>query len=80
MHLLHQMVRAQQARNVKILGLVRAMTGAYSFVGCANDLKSHPVLQKVIEEILKQTIECGYFIQSYIRRNSGGTWCMLFEA
>jgi hypothetical protein len=73
MHLLHQMVQAQQARNVKILSLVKAMTDAYSFVVSADELKSHPVLQNIIEEILKQTIECGYFIQGYTRRNFGGT-------
>ena len=74
------MVQAQQARNVKILSLVRVMTDTYSFVVSADELKSHPVLQNIIEEILKQTIECGYFIQGYTRRNFGGTWCMFFEA
>jgi hypothetical protein len=72
-HLFDQMVQAQKARNVKILNLVRAMTDAYSFVVSADELKSHPVLQNIIEEILKQTIECGYFIQGYTRRNFGGT-------
>src|SRR6266576_4560493 len=63
------MVQAQQARDVKILDLVRAMENTYSFVVSADELNSHPVLQDIMEEILKQTIECGYFIQNYTRRN-----------
>jgi hypothetical protein len=68
------MVQAQQARDVKILDLVRAMESTYSFTVSADELKSQPVLQDIMEEILKQTIECGYFIQGYTRRNFGGTW------
>ena len=68
------MVQAQQARNDKILGLITAMGDTFSFVVSADELKSHPVLQDIMEEILKQTIECGYFIQVYTRRNFGGTW------
>jgi hypothetical protein len=68
------MVQAQQARNDKILGLITAMEDTFSFVVSADELKSHPVLQDIMEEILKQTIECGYFIQVYMRRNFGGTW------
>ena len=67
------MVQAQQARDVKILDLVRAMENTYSFVVSADELKRHLVLQDIMEEILKQTIECGYFIQGYTRRNFGGT-------
>jgi hypothetical protein len=67
------MVQAQQARDVKILDLIRAMENAYSFVVSADELKNHPVLQDIIEQILKQTIECGYFIQGYARHNFGGT-------
>ena len=76
-HLLDQMVQAQQARNVKILGLVKAMEDAYSFVVSADELKSHSVHQDIMEEILKQTIECGYFIQGYARRSFGGMWYVL---
>ena len=68
------MVQAQQARNVKILGLVITMEETFSFVVSADELKSHPVLQDIMEEILKQTIECGYFIQVYTRRDFGGMY------
>ena len=73
------MVQAQQARNMKILGLVRVMDNVYSIVVSADDLRSHSVLQDTVAAILKQTIECGYFIEDYTRRNFGGTW-MLLEA
>jgi hypothetical protein len=76
-HRCDQMVQAQQARNVKILGLVKAMENTYSIVVSADQLKSNPLLQDVMEDILKQTIKCGEFIQVYARRNFGGTWFVL---
>ena len=72
-HLFDQMAQAQQAWNMKILDLVREMEKTYSFEVSADELKSHPVLQDIMEEILKQTIECGYFIQGYTRRRFGAT-------
>jgi len=66
------MVQAQRARDQQILGLVTAMENTYSFVVSADELKSHPVLQDIMERILKQTIECGYFIQEYTQHNFGG--------
>ena len=68
------MVQAQRARDQQILGLVTAMENTYSFVVSADELKSHPVLQDIMERILKQTIESGYFIQEYTQRNFGGTF------
>jgi len=68
------MVLAQQAQDLKILDLVRTMENTYSFVVSVDELKKHPVPQDIVEQILKQTIECGYFIQEYMRRNFGGTW------
>jgi hypothetical protein len=66
------MVQAQQTRDMKILDLIRAMENAYSFVVSMEELKNHPALQDIIEQILKQTIECGYFIQGYACHNFGG--------
>ena len=68
------MVQAEQARCMKIVDLIRAMENAYSFVVSADELKNNHVLQDVIKQILKQMIECGYFIQGYARRNFGGMW------
>jgi hypothetical protein len=73
-YLFGQMVQAQQARDLKILDLVGTMENTYSFVISAEELRSYPVLQDIVEQILKQTIECGYFIQGYMGRNFGGTW------
>jgi hypothetical protein len=72
-YLFTQMIQAQQTRDKQILDLVTAMENTYSFVVSADELKSHPVLQDIVEQILKQTIECGYFIQAYTRRNFGST-------
>ena len=67
------MVQAQQARDQQIIGLITAMENTHSFMVSADELKSHPVLQDIVGQILKQTIECGYFIQEYAQRNFGGT-------
>ena len=68
------MVKAQEIRDLKILDLVRTMENTYSFVVSVDKLKNYPVLQDIVEQILKQTIECGYFIQGYTRCSFGGTW------
>ena len=65
-------MQAQQARDSKILDLVTAMEKTYSFAVSADELKNYPVLQDIIVLLLKQTIECGYFIQDYTRYNFGG--------
>jgi hypothetical protein len=67
------MVKVQQARDQKILDLVIAMEHTYSFTVSGNELKNHPIVQDIVEQILKQTIECRYFIQEWKRRNIGGT-------
>jgi hypothetical protein len=74
-YLFDQMVLAQQARDIKILDLVRAMESTYSLVVSADhdELKSSPVLQDIIEKILMQTIECGYFIREYMQHSFGGS-------
>jgi hypothetical protein len=74
------MVQAQQNRDQKILDLVTTMEDTYSFVDSMDELKKNHVLQDIVEQILKQTIECGYFIQGYMRHNFGGMWWFLFAA
>ena len=66
------MVQAQHTRDLKILELVKAMEKTYSFAVSADELKNSSVLQDIFVLILKQTIECGYFIQEYTRHNFGG--------
>lgn len=48
------------------------MADVYSFVTLVERLKDNENLQDTVEEILKQTIECGFFIQEYARRSFGG--------
>jgi len=71
------MIQAQQKRDQMILDLVKMMEDTYSFVDSMDELKRNRVLQDIVEQILKQTIECGYFIQEYMRHNFGGMWRFL---
>ena len=66
------MVKGQQDRDQKISSLVRTMEETYSFVALVDELKKNVVLQDVVGQILKQTIECGFFIQEYARHNFVG--------
>ena len=68
------MIQAQQVRDRKILDLVTAMEETYSLAISVNELKNDERLQDIVNRILRQTIECGYFIQEYTRRNFGGMW------
>jgi hypothetical protein len=68
------MVQAQQARDQQVLDLVTIMEDTYSFTVSAAELGETPVLQDIVGQILKQTIECGYFIQDYTRHGFGGMW------
>lgn len=56
-----------------------AMKETYSLVVDAEQLKSRPVLQDIAETLLKQMIECGYFIHEYARRNFVGKWCVFHQ-
>jgi hypothetical protein len=52
--------------------LITTMGDTYSLVVSVDKLKDDLALQEIVEQILKQTIECGFFIQEYTRRNFGG--------
>jgi hypothetical protein len=46
----------------------------------ADELKKYSDLQDIVKRILKQTIQCAYFIQQYAQRDFGGKrqlyeWC-----
>jgi hypothetical protein len=74
------MVQGQRGRDQKIVDLITKMEDTYSFVASTDELKKNLVLQNVVKQILKQTIECGYFIQTYARHNFGGMWRVLRAA
>lgn len=54
-----------------ILDLVTAMEITYSFMVSADELKNHPVVHDIVEQILKQTMDCGCSIRGNMRRNFG---------
>jgi hypothetical protein len=54
------------------LKLVTTMEDTYSFVASANELKNNSDLQDIVKRILRQTIQCGFFIQQYAQCNFGG--------
>jgi hypothetical protein len=56
------------------LKLVTTMEDTYSFVASTNELKNQSILQDIVNQILNQTIQCGYFIQQYAQRDFGGKW------
>jgi hypothetical protein len=68
------MAQRQHRRDEKIADLVQTMDEIYSFVTSTDKLKKSDVLQDVVEQILKQTIECGFFIQGYMRHNFLRKW------
>ncbi|KZP17410.1 hypothetical protein FIBSPDRAFT_1046916 [Athelia psychrophila] len=59
-----KLVKAQQDRDYKITALIEILKSTYSIIAGSDILKDER-LQDVVNRILKQTIDCGYFIQGY---------------
>ncbi|KZP21256.1 hypothetical protein FIBSPDRAFT_1044218 [Athelia psychrophila] len=59
-----KLVKAQQDRDYKITALIEILKSSYSIIAGSDILKDER-LQDVVNRILKQTIDCGYFIQGY---------------
>jgi hypothetical protein len=68
-----QAVKGQLDRDAQLMGLVKAMEDVYSFVEASDSFqdKVH-VLQRTIDRILKQTVECVIFIREYTGHGFGG--------
>lgn len=67
-------MKAQQVRNNQITSLIQTINSTYSVVIGSEVLKDER-LQDVLGRILKQTIDCGYFIQNYRDRGKFlGVW------
>lgn len=49
--------------------LVDTMRSMYSTVIGSENLKEDKLLQDVVDRILKQTVDCGFFIQNRTRRS-----------
>ncbi|TDL22067.1 hypothetical protein BD410DRAFT_866151 [Rickenella mellea] len=64
--LVYKVVQKQLDRDGKILSLVTSMKKMYSFVDALDAVKDkHKILEGVIKQMMKQTIECALFIQEY---------------
>ena len=66
---LFKMVKKQAERDAAVAGLVDALNLAYDVVLAAYNLENASKAQnKAIEELVKQTINCGHFINSYLKQ------------
>jgi K+-sensing histidine kinase KdpD len=73
--IISQLIQAQRRQDEMVLDLLQTMEETYTFVSWAEKLKNNVVLQDIAQQILKQTIECGFFILEYTRHNSGRKYC-----
>ena len=66
-------MKGQLDRDAQLVGLVNAMEDVYLFVEASESfqVKVH-VLQRTIDKILKQTVECAIFIREYTGHGFGG--------
>lgn len=55
------------------MSLVNAILEVYDLMTTVEGLKKIPAVQKVVEQILKQTVVCGDFIRKYVQDEFPGT-------
>jgi hypothetical protein len=68
-----QAVKGQLDRDAQLVDLVKTMEDVYSFVEASDSFQNKVhVLQKTIDRILKQTVECVIFIREYTGHGFGG--------
>lgn len=60
------------ARDDQVHNLADTMRDVYAFVIEAEPLKKLDVFRPILEVMVKQTIECAYFLQDYARIKSFG--------
>ncbi|KAJ6545575.1 hypothetical protein B0H19DRAFT_1168004 [Mycena capillaripes] len=69
----YEVVKKQQETDDKALQLVQAMVEVYSFVEDVDFLSSKiKPLENVVQEIIRQTVECAIFIREYVARGFSG--------
>lgn len=67
------MIKGQLERDQAIVKLVDTMVKLYSFVDALRDLPGKiELLEDIITNILKQTVECSIFIREYSGKGFGG--------
>ncbi|KAF7968265.1 hypothetical protein HWV62_31107 [Athelia sp. TMB] len=64
-----KLVKAQHDRDIKIAALIETMQSTYATV-LGSEVVKDERLQDVLDRILKQTVECGFFVQRYARSRS----------
>jgi hypothetical protein len=68
-----QAVKGQVERDKMLVNLMKTMEDVYSFVEATDSFQRKVnLLEKTINKILKQTIECAIFIREYTGRGFGG--------
>jgi hypothetical protein len=67
-----KMVIAQQARDKRILQLIDKIKDVYLIAQSIVGIKQGPIVQFTMEKLLKQTIQCGHFIQKYSKTSFKG--------
>ena len=68
-------VENQRIADDKLLDLFKSVNRAFSFAKDVEELENKvKTLEDVITEILKQTTECIFFVQDYVRRGFYGTF------
>ncbi|KAK0431901.1 hypothetical protein EV421DRAFT_132246 [Armillaria borealis] len=61
------LISAQREQDERVLLLVDAILEVYDLMTTVEGLKKIPAVQKVVEQILKQTVVCGEFIRQYVQ-------------
>jgi len=68
-----QAVREQLERDAKLVTLVMTMEDVYQFVEVSDSFqKKISLLERTVDNILKQTVECTIFIREYTGHGFGG--------
>ncbi|KAF8963104.1 WD40-repeat-containing domain protein [Flammula alnicola] len=64
-----KIIQKQRMQDLKLLGLTTTMRDLYSAVTSDEGLQKIRSVEHVVERVLIQTIECGYFIQHVLRQD-----------
>ena len=68
-------VRNQEFADNKLLSLFESVKQTFSFAKNLQELRDRvQALENVITQILKQTTECGFFVQDYVARGFYSTF------
>ena len=68
-------VRNQEIADNKLLSLFESVKQTFSFAKNLQELRDKvQTLENVITQILKQTTECGFFVQDYLQRGFYSTF------